>query len=72
MLLAGEFSRAIWASVRDATPFAASGPLGQWPVWRIICPPSDGPALGQLLTRETGGTAIGEARQFITELLRVT
>jgi glycolate oxidase FAD binding subunit len=54
----GDSSRAVWRSVRDVEPFAAGGPLGAWPVWRIICPPAAGPALGQRLARETGGDLI--------------
>jgi glycolate oxidase FAD binding subunit len=48
-------SAAIWSSVRDAQPFAANGTLGAWPVWRIVCPPASGGALGQALARDTGG-----------------
>jgi glycolate oxidase FAD binding subunit len=51
-------SLAAWSSVRDVLPFAASGPLGAWPVWRIVCPPASGGALGQKLARETGGEVI--------------
>jgi len=54
-LLPAEASAAIWAALRDVAPFAADGPLGQWPVWRIVCPPSTGAELGQSLVRETGG-----------------
>ena len=31
---------------------------GAWPVWRIVCPPASGGALGQALARETGGDVI--------------
>jgi glycolate oxidase FAD binding subunit len=48
-------SAAIWSSVRDVQPFAAGGTLGAWPVWRIVCPPASGGALGQALARDTGG-----------------
>ena len=48
-------SAAIWSSVRDVQPFAAGGTLGAWPVWRIICPPASGGALGQALAQDTGG-----------------
>jgi glycolate oxidase FAD binding subunit len=48
-------SAAIWSSIRDIKPFAASGALGAWPVWRIVCPPASGGALGQALARDTGG-----------------
>ncbi len=51
-------SAAVWQAVRDVTPFAAAGPLGQWPVWRIVCPPAAGTGLGHALARETGGEII--------------
>jgi glycolate oxidase FAD binding subunit len=51
-------SAAAWAAIRDVLPFAADGPLGAWPVWRIVCPPASGGALGQTLARETGGDVI--------------
>jgi glycolate oxidase FAD binding subunit len=51
-------SAALWAAIRDVLPFAASGALGAWPVWRIVCPPASGGALGQALARETGGDVI--------------
>jgi glycolate oxidase FAD binding subunit len=51
-------SMAVWASVRDVRPFAASGALGAWPVWRIVCPPASGGALGERLARDTGGEVI--------------
>src|SRR5476649_5217 len=51
-------SAAIWSSVRDCAPFAANGALGAWPVWRIVCPPASGGALGQALARDTGGDVI--------------
>ena len=51
-------SAAVWSSVRDVEPFAADGPLGAWPVWRIVCPPASGGALGQQLSRDTGGDVI--------------
>ena len=50
-----EPSRRLWAAIRDVAPFAASGPLGAWNVWRIVCPPAAGGELGQALARETGG-----------------
>jgi glycolate oxidase FAD binding subunit len=49
-------SAAAWSSVRDVQPFAADGPLGTSVVWRIVCPPASGGALGEALARETGGT----------------
>jgi glycolate oxidase FAD binding subunit len=51
-------SMAIWRSVRDVESFAANGSLGAWPVWRIVCPPASGGALGEQLARETGGDVI--------------
>nr|WP_249815642.1 MULTISPECIES: FAD-binding protein [unclassified Bradyrhizobium] len=51
-------SSALWATIRDVLPFAASGALGAWPVWRIVCPPASGAALGTQLARETGGELI--------------
>lgn len=57
-LIADDASAEIWASIRDVTPFAASGSLGAWPVWRIVCPPASGGAFGQALARETGGDVI--------------
>src|ERR1700676_4199603 len=51
-------SAAVWGSVRDVQPFAADGVLGAWPVWRIVCPPAAGGALGQALARDTGGDVL--------------
>jgi glycolate oxidase FAD binding subunit len=51
-------SGAVWSSVRDVEPFAARGALGAWPVWRIVCPPASGGALGEALARDTGGDVI--------------
>ncbi len=48
----------VWACIRDVSPFAASGELGAWPVWRIVCPPASGGAFGEALVRETGGDVI--------------
>src|SRR5262245_1041430 len=44
-----------WTALGEVRPFAADGALGTWPVWRIVCPPATGGALGQALARETGG-----------------
>jgi glycolate oxidase FAD binding subunit len=57
-ILEGSASTAIWTSVRDVVPFAANGALGAWPVWRIVCPPASGGALGERLSRDTGGDII--------------
>jgi glycolate oxidase FAD binding subunit len=51
-------SSEVWNAIRDVLPFAADGSLGAWPVWRIVCPPASGGALGQALARETGGDVI--------------
>jgi glycolate oxidase FAD binding subunit len=51
-------SAAIWSSIRDVRPFAADGALGAWPVWRIVCPPAAGGALGERLARDAGGDVI--------------
>jgi glycolate oxidase FAD binding subunit len=51
-------STEVWGAIRDVLPFAADGALGAWPVWRIVCPPASGGALGQALARETGGDVI--------------
>jgi glycolate oxidase FAD binding subunit len=51
-------SAATWVGVRDVQPFAANGALGAWPVWRIVCPPASGGALGERLARDTGGDVI--------------
>lgn len=57
-ILGDAASAAIWSSVRDCEPFAVRGALGAWPVWRIVCPPAAGGALGQALARDTGGDVI--------------
>ena len=57
-LLEDAASTAVWNSIRDVLPFAAGSPLGAWPVWRIVCPPASGGALGQALARESGGDVI--------------
>ncbi len=57
-ILGDAASAAIWSSVRDGEPFAVRGALGAWPVWRIVCPPAAGGALGQALARDTGGDVI--------------
>lgn len=51
-------SAALWTTIRDLLPFAAGGALGAWPVWRIVCPPASGAALGMQLAHETGGELI--------------
>jgi glycolate oxidase FAD binding subunit len=51
-------SAGLWSAIRDVRPFSADAALGAWPVWRIVCPPAAGGALGQQLAREAGGEAI--------------
>jgi len=51
-------SAEVWQAIRDVQPFAIDGPLGDWPVWRIVCPPASGGALGKALARDTGGDVI--------------
>jgi glycolate oxidase FAD binding subunit len=51
-------SAAAWAALRDVLPFASGGPVGDWPVWRIVCPPVAGGALGETLAREAGAQVI--------------
>jgi glycolate oxidase FAD binding subunit len=57
-IIEDEVSAPVWSALRDVLPFAAAGPLGDWLVWRIVCPPVAGGALGQTLVRETGGEVI--------------
>jgi glycolate oxidase FAD binding subunit len=57
-ILQDEASAIVWSGVRDVEPFAATGALGAWPVWRIVCPPAAGGILGERLARETGGEVL--------------
>jgi glycolate oxidase FAD binding subunit len=57
-LIEDSASASIWTSIRDVLPFAAHGALGARPVWRIVCPPASGGALGERLARDTGGDVI--------------
>jgi glycolate oxidase FAD binding subunit len=57
-ILEDAVSAEAWSSIRDVVPFAANGALGAWPVWRIVCPPASGAALGERLARDTGGDVI--------------
>jgi glycolate oxidase FAD binding subunit len=56
--IAGPSSAQLWGDLRDVVPFAASGPRGTWPVWRIVCPPAAGTALGHALVQVTAGEAL--------------
>jgi glycolate oxidase FAD binding subunit len=51
-------SAAVWAAIRDVTPFAASGARALWPVWRIVCPSASGGAFGQAMARDSGGEVV--------------
>jgi len=51
-------SAALWADIRDVVPFAADGPRSLWPVWRIVCPPASGGALGQAVAKGSQGEVI--------------
>ena len=57
-IIEDDSSAAVWDCVRDVEPFAAKGPLGAWPVWRVVCPPASGSTLGERLVRETGGDVL--------------
>ena len=45
-------SRSLWRAVRDLTPFAASGPVGQRDLWRLSTAPTRGSELGRALTEQ--------------------
>jgi len=53
--VADELSASLWRGVRDVVPFAAAGAHGAWPVWRILCAPAIGSAIGLDVVRLTGG-----------------
>jgi glycolate oxidase FAD binding subunit len=57
-ILEDEASAKAWTSIRDVEPFSASGAVGAWPIWRILCPPSVGGILGERIARETGGEVL--------------
>jgi glycolate oxidase FAD binding subunit len=42
-------SRVLWRSVRDARPFAANGPSGPRPLWRVSVAPAQGSAFAALI-----------------------
>jgi glycolate oxidase FAD binding subunit len=56
----GDASAALWRQVRDVTPFAQTGALGDRPVWRIICPPASGGSLSEALRREADAELIAD------------
>jgi glycolate oxidase FAD binding subunit len=45
-------SRALWRAVRDVTPFAVDGPVGERVVWRISTAPMKGAQLAEIITAE--------------------
>jgi glycolate oxidase FAD binding subunit len=45
-------SRALWRAIRDVAPFAADGPVGAHPVWRLSTAPTNGPELGRQIARQ--------------------
>jgi glycolate oxidase FAD binding subunit len=45
-------SRALWRALRDAVPFAAYGPAGDRPLWRVSTAPSHGAALAARIGAE--------------------
>ena len=47
--LGPERSKLLWSSIRDVRPFAANGPSGQRPVWRVSTVPSKGAELAALI-----------------------
>jgi len=47
--LGAERSKLLWSSIRDVRPFAANGPSGQRPVWRVSTVPSKGAELATLI-----------------------
>ena len=48
-LLGAEASRALWREVRDVKPFAADGPSGERPLWRVSTPPAKGSEIAALI-----------------------
>jgi glycolate oxidase FAD binding subunit len=56
--VSGSASVQLWTDMRDVEPFSMIGPRGTWPVWRIVCPPAAGAALGQALAQTTSGEAL--------------
>ena len=42
-------SRALWPEIRDVRPFAAAGPSGDRPVWRVSLPPARGFEIAALI-----------------------
>jgi glycolate oxidase FAD binding subunit len=47
-----DHSRAFWKSVRDVKPFAASGPYGDQPLWRVSTAPARGHEIAAALPKD--------------------
>jgi glycolate oxidase FAD binding subunit len=48
-------TRSLWRAIRDAAAFAAGGPHGAKPVWRISVPPSQGAEVGRGIATKMDG-----------------
>ena len=48
-------SRNLWRAIRDVMPFAANGPFGARPVWRISVAPMRGAEVGHMIVAAGGG-----------------
>jgi glycolate oxidase FAD binding subunit len=48
-------SRNLWRNIRDVLPFAAGGPFGARPVWRISVAPMRGAEVGHMIAAAGGG-----------------
>jgi glycolate oxidase FAD binding subunit len=54
-MINGTRSRTLWRAIRDVMPFAANGPYGARPVWRISTAPTRGAEVGRLIAAKAGG-----------------
>ena len=45
----------LWRAIRDVLPFAANGPFGAHPVWRISIAPMRGAEVGHMIGAAGGG-----------------
>jgi glycolate oxidase FAD binding subunit len=45
-------SQALWRAIRDVVPFAANGPSGQRPIWRISTVPMQGAAVARAIAQK--------------------
>ena len=48
-------SRTLWRAIRDVLPFAAHGPLGARPVWRVSVAPMRGAEVGHMISAAGSG-----------------